>query len=95
MKTKKTYQGQITVTFNIPINFEKLYTIVYYNILVENGRVDQNIFDYIFEEYSENDLYYLNDVFGEDILKYHNHEALREIIKEDFKEWILNNKKHD
>ena len=94
MKTKKTYQGQITVTFNIPINFEKLYTIVYYNILVENGHVDQNIFDYIFEEYSENDLYYINDVFGEDILKYHNHEALREIIKEDFKEWILNNKKH-
>lgn len=94
MNTKKTYQGQITVTFNIPINFEKLYTIVYYNILVENGRVDQNIFDYILEEYSENDLYYLNDVFGEDILKYHNHEALREIIKEDFKEWILNNKKH-
>lgn len=94
MNTKKTYQGQVTVIFNIPINFEKLYTIVYYNILVEKGRVDQNIFDYILEEYSENDLYYLNDVFGEDILKYHNHEALREIIKEDFKEWILNNKKH-
>lgn len=94
MNTKKTYQGQITVTFNIPINFEKLYTIVYYNILVENGRVDQNIFDYILEEYSENDLYYLNDVFGEDILKYHNHETLREIIKEDFKEWILINKKN-
>lgn len=94
MKTKKTYQGQITVTFNISINFSKLYTIVYYNILVENGRVDQNIFDYILEEYSENDLYYLKDVFGEDMLKYHNQEALREIIKEDFKEWILINKKH-
>ena len=42
----------------------------------------------------ENDIYYLNDVFDEDIMRYHNHEAIRDLIKEDFKEWILINKKN-
>ena len=45
-------------------------------------------------EYIENDVYYLNYVFDEDIMRYHNHEAIRDLIKEDFKEWILINKKN-
>jgi hypothetical protein len=27
-------------------------------------------------------------------MRYHNHEAIRDLIKEDFKEWILINKKN-
>lgn len=94
MNTKKTYQGQVTVTFNFSVNFEKLYLVVYYNILLESGRVDQTIHDRVFNEYVENDVYYINDIFNEDIMRYHNHEAIRDLIKEDFKEWILIKKKN-
>ena len=77
MNTKRTYQGQVTVTFNFSINLEKLYLVVYYNLLLERGRVDQTIHDSVFNEYVENDVYYLNDIFEEDIMRYHNHEAIR------------------
>ena len=33
------------------------------------------------------------NIFEEDIMRYHNHEAIRDLIKEDFKEWILIKKK--
>ena len=94
MKTKKTYQGQVTITLNFSVNFEKLFSVIYYNILLERGRVDQTIHDRVLDEYVENDVYYLNDVFKEDIMRYHKHEAIRDLIKEDFKEWILIKKKN-